>query len=295
MYVKYIVYKGGIFMKKRLFSTMCALITAVGVVMVAAGCEKGDEGSSVSEHTHAYATEWSTDETHHWKAAICEHTTEVSEKSEHSYGADGKCIACQKAKPVVNTVSQEEWVALFNGLIDGINHSATATVTMDQGQVTMGYKVEDNVRYMEQSVGTDAMKQYVSFNDDTSSFTIYIYDTNNGWVSTTSTYDDAAQYANQKFQLSFIAALFPTMSATEKGEKLYITELYSAFTYSEGKYSATLYDAGETAHKTTFTFENGKLVLGEVVAATGTAVFTFAYDNVEVVIPQEVLDAPSQN
>ena len=41
-------------------------------------------------HTHKFATDWTKDETHHWHAATCEHTTEVSDKAEHSY-TDGIC------------------------------------------------------------------------------------------------------------------------------------------------------------------------------------------------------------
>ena len=37
-------------------------------------------------HTHKFAEEWTKDETHHWHAAICEHTTEVSGKEAHSFG-----------------------------------------------------------------------------------------------------------------------------------------------------------------------------------------------------------------
>ena len=37
-------------------------------------------------HTHKFATDWTKDETHHWYAATCEHTTEVSEKAEHTFG-----------------------------------------------------------------------------------------------------------------------------------------------------------------------------------------------------------------
>ena len=37
-------------------------------------------------HTHKFAKDWTKDETHHWYAATCEHTTEVSDKAEHSFG-----------------------------------------------------------------------------------------------------------------------------------------------------------------------------------------------------------------
>jgi len=38
------------------------------------------------EHKHKFATDWTKDETHHWYAATCGHTTEVSEKAKHSFG-----------------------------------------------------------------------------------------------------------------------------------------------------------------------------------------------------------------
>ena len=38
------------------------------------------------EHKHKFASEWTKDETNHWHAATCEHTTEVSGKAAHSFG-----------------------------------------------------------------------------------------------------------------------------------------------------------------------------------------------------------------
>ena len=37
-------------------------------------------------HTHKFSSDWTYDGTHHWYAATCEHTTEVSEKAEHTFG-----------------------------------------------------------------------------------------------------------------------------------------------------------------------------------------------------------------
>ena len=42
-------------------------------------------------HTHKFATDWTKDETHHWYAATCEHTTEVSDKAKHTF-TDGICV-----------------------------------------------------------------------------------------------------------------------------------------------------------------------------------------------------------
>ncbi len=37
-------------------------------------------------HEHTFSDAWLKDETHHWYAATCEHTTEVSEKAKHTFG-----------------------------------------------------------------------------------------------------------------------------------------------------------------------------------------------------------------
>ena len=42
-------------------------------------------------HTHKFAEEWTSNATHHWHASTCGHTTEVSEKGEHTY-TNGICI-----------------------------------------------------------------------------------------------------------------------------------------------------------------------------------------------------------
>ena len=38
------------------------------------------------DHIHKFAEDWTSDETNHWHTATCEHTTEVSEKAEHTFG-----------------------------------------------------------------------------------------------------------------------------------------------------------------------------------------------------------------
>ena len=37
-------------------------------------------------HEHEFSDSWSKDETYHWHAATCEHTTEVSDKAKHTFG-----------------------------------------------------------------------------------------------------------------------------------------------------------------------------------------------------------------
>ncbi len=47
---------------------------------------KVEEAIAKLEHTHTFATDYSSDATHHWHAATCEHTAEVKDKAEHTFG-----------------------------------------------------------------------------------------------------------------------------------------------------------------------------------------------------------------
>ena len=53
-------------------------------VMVLAGC-KNDSVPEVP-HEHSFAEQWTYDGTHHWKAATCGDTNEVSGYAEHTFG-----------------------------------------------------------------------------------------------------------------------------------------------------------------------------------------------------------------
>ena len=53
--------------------------------------ENADLDTDILIHEHTFATEWTSDATHHWHASTCEHTTEVSKKEEHTY-TNGVCI-----------------------------------------------------------------------------------------------------------------------------------------------------------------------------------------------------------
>jgi len=69
------------FMKKL---AMLVIFFLVAVMII--GCKDPEVPQSESAHEHTFADSWSTSATHHWKAATCEHTSEVSEKAEHTLG-----------------------------------------------------------------------------------------------------------------------------------------------------------------------------------------------------------------
>ena len=66
-------------MKK--ISLLLTILFVTGMIFYVTGCKDPEPA-----HEHTFADSWSTSATHHWKAATCEHTSEVSEKAAHSFG-----------------------------------------------------------------------------------------------------------------------------------------------------------------------------------------------------------------
>ena len=58
-----------------------SILFKVSIIFIIVSCK-----DPVPPHEHSFSTEWSKDETHHWHAATCEHTSEVDSKAEHSFG-----------------------------------------------------------------------------------------------------------------------------------------------------------------------------------------------------------------
>ena len=68
-------------MRARKLMTVALLsIMIICLVFVFVACEQ-EEG-----HKHEYSAEWTYDEYSHWHKATCEHTEEIKDKEEHSWG-----------------------------------------------------------------------------------------------------------------------------------------------------------------------------------------------------------------
>lgn len=86
---------------KHTLRTFVAFLLALCLCLTFAGCSEtgivsgggSESGDSPSAHTHTYATTWSSDESGHWHAATCEHTSERKDESAHTYQG-GKCEIC---------------------------------------------------------------------------------------------------------------------------------------------------------------------------------------------------------
>ena len=68
-------------MKKRSLFVF-ALIALIAFAFIS--CK--NEAKPPQEHEHTFETEWSSDETYHFHKASCEHTSEVKDKAEHTFG-----------------------------------------------------------------------------------------------------------------------------------------------------------------------------------------------------------------
>ncbi|MCH5163555.1 MAG: leucine-rich repeat protein [Clostridiales bacterium] len=66
---------------------MCMLMTLSAVIVA---CDNKQEQP---HHEHTYSNEWSSDDTHHWHAATCEHTDLVKDRTEHNFD-EYKCVDC---------------------------------------------------------------------------------------------------------------------------------------------------------------------------------------------------------
>ena len=106
-------------MKTKFFKTLAlSLVLAFSVILTACG------------HEHTYAEAWSSNETHHWHAANCEHTEEKADYAEHSYkdNYDTTCETCG----AVRVAPVDAW----DGTI------ATALPAEDNGTITI-YTAEE--------------------------------------------------------------------------------------------------------------------------------------------------------
>ena len=71
--------------KKSIWSFVlaCCLIVPAMLIMTACGKDKGGN-TDAEEHTHTYSAEWTSDGTHHWHTATCDHADEKSGYGEHT-------------------------------------------------------------------------------------------------------------------------------------------------------------------------------------------------------------------
>lgn len=82
---------------KKLLIVILSVIASACLIFGVAGCDKDNSGDSGEKgHVHTYSTEYTFDETYHWRTATCEHTGEIADKAAHTV-VDGECTVCKYA------------------------------------------------------------------------------------------------------------------------------------------------------------------------------------------------------
>ena len=73
----------------KTIKTLTAIALTAVLAFVFSGCSSDGGNDPVlplpPAHEHAFATEWTSNETHHWHAATCGHTDQVKDKAEHDF------------------------------------------------------------------------------------------------------------------------------------------------------------------------------------------------------------------
>ena len=105
--------------------------------------EGNEGGESGTLHSHTFAETWSKDETYHWHTATCEHTTEVSDKAEHTWN-DGEITT--------PATEEREGVKTYTCTVCG----ATKTETIEKLKPSEGlaFALQGDDTYIVTGIGT---------------------------------------------------------------------------------------------------------------------------------------------
>lgn len=85
----------------RIFVILLLALVCVAIATLAA-CTPDPNPSDPSDpqdHTHTFAEGWTFNDTEHWHAATCEHTTERDSVASHMLDVQGKCTVCNYTVP----------------------------------------------------------------------------------------------------------------------------------------------------------------------------------------------------
>lgn len=124
---------------KSILKKVAGVALAAALVFGMIGCSNGSE-----THEHTFATTYTSNETHHWYPATCEHTAEVKDKGEHNFGdyvsnndatteSDGtktrKCSVCGYEDTVTDEGSKIVATPIFSIESGAVNSGTSVTIS----------------------------------------------------------------------------------------------------------------------------------------------------------------------
>ena len=167
--------------------------------------EVADVGSAKG---HTYSTEWTSDDTHHWHASNCGHTSETSDKETHHWGAgvvtkqptettEGEktytCDVCQKTK--VDSIGKLDHIHTYDSEYtsdDNYHWYAATCVHTSEVKDKSAHRWNAGVITSEATVYDEGVKLYTCQDcghtkeesiEKISSFTVVFYDIDNRIIS----------------------------------------------------------------------------------------------------------------
>lgn len=104
------------------------------------GENQGGEGED-EPHSHTFASEWSYDETSHYHAATCEHTSEKTDVGAHEFDSTGHCTVCNyyDESKEAKVVFTDEQLGFLSGKFNASD--LVLNVTKDGASVSFGEEV----------------------------------------------------------------------------------------------------------------------------------------------------------
>lgn len=130
-------------MKKSFLILLCVLL-AMSLMFVACKKDNGEDNTEAdtTQHTHTYDdSAWSSDQTNHWHAATCEHTSEQKDLAAHAdANGDGVCDVCAYVM-CAHTFEKSTWTT------DATNHWHASTCAHDIKKDLAAHADTDNDGY----------------------------------------------------------------------------------------------------------------------------------------------------
>ncbi len=152
---------------KSILKKVAGVALAAALVFGMIGCSNGSE-----THEHTFATTYTSNETHYWYPATCEHTAEVKDKGEHNFGdyvsnndatteSDGtktrKCSVCGYEDTVTDEGSKIVATPIFSIESGAVNSGTSVTISCATDGAKIYYTTDGNDPTAESTAYTDAI------------------------------------------------------------------------------------------------------------------------------------------
>ena len=188
-------------------------------------CGYEKKGVTPGGHEHTFAKGWTSDETHHWHVATCEHTTLVDGKAAHDFDSFNKCKVCDYQGEITfsgDTIDAEAWTDAFEALSDISNFTIIREDKDGSSYAKQMIQVMQNAMHQYATDGSDVSDSYMVIDGDTA--TLY-YKEGGIWFA------DSSEATENLFEEQVAWILHEYVSDMAQG----LATLFDSFEYSDAK------------------------------------------------------------